>query len=183
MHINSFRYLGFLITVILFGCSSTLEYPKKWEPIDRQSTTDCKFISGVYLNSDETVVGRGPSKLTRVLHKQGQIVSDFHSVKIEFDQNLHLIISGITKPDATPLQLSVIRNYECKNGALEFEFSSVTSGDNVVGMGSSKRRLFKSGNYLVVETDESGVGIVLLIPVVASANYWYRFPKIDSNNK
>lgn len=179
---NTLRLSVLLPIFMLVGCMTTVDYPTTWAPVAKELMTGCKSITGAYLNRGD-VAGGGSVKLTEVLLEQNSKVGDFQYLSIAFDQNMQLVISGVRSPESAPVQLSNIEKYECKNGSLVFDLSSLKSGDNVVSVGSSKRRLYKSGDYLVVESAESGVGIVLLIPVVASANNWFRFPMYERKSE
>lgn len=90
-----------------------------------------------------------------------------------------IVITGIESPDSNPVQLTKIEKYECKDGALSYNLSALKSGDNVVSIGSSIRLLYRGAGHLVVESAESGAALVLLIPVIGSANNWARFAIAD----
>lgn len=169
-----------LITTMLVGCTTVVDYPPTWPPLTTEA--GCESITGTYLNRGNAADGQSTylsDWLFEANSKANLRIRNFQYLALAFDQHKQINISGINGPESTPAQLSKIEKYECKSGSLSFNLSAVKSGDNVVSIGSSKRRLYKSANYLVVESTESGVAIVLLIPVVASANNWARFPIVD----
>ena len=179
---NILRLSVSLPTLMLVGCMTTVDYPTTWAPVATEPMSGCKAITGEYSNRGD-VAGGGTVKLTEGLLEQNSKAGDFQYLSIAIDQNRGLVISGVLSPESAPVKLSTLQKYECKDGSLVFDLSSLKSGDNVVSVGSSKRRLFKSGNYLVVESAESGVGIALLIPVVGSANNWFRFPMYERKSE
>jgi hypothetical protein len=160
------------------GCITETDYPKTWAPLAAGLESGCDSITGTYLNSGEAT-GGVKTKLTDWLFEPHTNVPDFQYLSITFDQNRHIVISGVHSPESTSAQLSNVEKYECKNDSLIFDLSAFNSVQNTIFFGSRKRRIYRSANYLVVESLESGFAIVMLIPVAGTETNWARFPMYE----
>jgi hypothetical protein len=171
--------LSLLLCALITGCSTTVLYPSAWSPLVTEP--GCKSISGTYLNRGEAA-GKYSTFLSDWLVRSGSQeknrLSSYQQLSIILDHKNQIVISGLNE-DGSSDQLVNIENHECREGSISFNFSGVHNGDNVASLESSWRHLHKSGDYLVVESTSSGVGIVLLIPVVGSANNWARFLSVE----
>ena len=168
-----------LLITTLTGCTTVVDYPATWSPVARGQ--GCA-ITGTYLNRGEAAGGY-TTHLSDWLFKpnarERKRLRSYQELYIATDSMNAIVIDGIESSDSVPVRLTRIEKYECKDGILSYSLSALGSGDNVVSIGSSRRLLYRGGGHLVVESAESGVGLVLLIPVVGSANDWARFAMVD----
>ncbi len=160
----------------LEGCSTTVDYPQTWPPVAVLVGAGCESIFGTYSNTGEEAAAGQPTYLSDWLLDRNSKARAYRYLSITLNESKSIDLRGTDAAASETVLLSRIERYDCENGALTIYLSAVKSGDNAVSVGSSKRKLYRSPGHLVVESLENGVGIVLLIPVVASANNWARFP-------
>ena len=163
---------------ILSSCVTLIDYPPTWPSSINELGQQCELIAGTYLNRGETQDGQ-TTYLSDWLFDTNIEFREFQYLSLAFDENNQMVVNGSTTSMPAPIQLPIFENNECRNNYLSINLQSFENSVNAVSLGSSKRHLYKTDNHLIIESSEGGVGVVLLIPVVAYANNWARFSMLQ----
>ncbi len=172
------RRLGSLCFLGLAACASVErdEYPATWPPL-ASASSGCPVLDGTYGNRGQ---GRVSMPLAGWLI-EGSVtaLSSVGSVRFAGPANGELAVSFL---DEQGRLLAARRwregtQYHCADGALLVDRSQ---GLSMVGvaMSTQVRLVPATDGSLVVETRETGGGLVLLVPYAGVYRYWSLFPAV-----
>ena len=167
-----------LVFVILSACSFNEPYPSEWSA--QISDESCESIIGEYQNTGERIqngiVGNSTFSYV-VLRNESSEINSFQILKNDAGE---FILSFENNP---PIQL------QCSDGVLELDLENSFHGNQpgslVLGVSSETFFISKTdNNSLVVEAKKAEAGLLMLvIPVGAQSNTWYKFKQLNTPNK
>jgi hypothetical protein len=175
------------------GCVHLEKYPDTWDRISVDSVAGrCPSVSGIYENNgakpDGTKIslavwlaaatGRSRQEERYVRNRFIDELFKAKIVELELVDDTELSIHA--KGDEISIPWAISKNtgqFECKDGAIVIRAGGDMSGDNVAGYSNGSMKLYSSPENLMINWSDSGVGIVLFIPIVyIYSNTWGRFP-------
>jgi hypothetical protein len=164
--------------VLLSACSFNEPYPSEWSA--KIADESCESIIGTYQNTGERIhngiVGSGSFSYA-VIQKESPEISSFQIIRNNSEK---FILSFENNP---PINLL------CNGGVLELDldnnFHGNKPGSLILGISSETFIITKAdNNSLVVEAKKIEAGLLMLvIPVGAQSNTWYKFKQLNPPNK
>ena len=179
--------------LVLASCATTDPYPEEWPPIVEAEKGDCSALIGTYNN------GYSKSTYDAITMKGGLIVmligpeeraespgnKPTTRVTIELPSSDRLVVQGFNFSELVRHGERRVSRTSCsgKGLAINGEFRG-TNAENVLGFISASGRLQRAGNGdLVGRIRSTFTGIALFIPVSSSTTSWYRFRRIEPEER
>lgn len=162
----------------LAGCASVekQDYPAQW-PALAPAAAGCPPLGGTYMNRGEGTVSRTLASWLIEGSTTAQAIVD----RVGLDGPAHGQMT-VTLLDRQGRVLAVRRwaegaQYHCADGML---LVARPQGLAMVGVAMSMQARLAPAvdGSLVVETRESGGGVVIVVPYVGAYRYWSRFPAL-----
>jgi len=163
-----------LLAVTLGGCVWTQPLPDAWPDVSSAEGATCDWINGVYYDKGESGTSNKPS-LSRMLDWSEEKASP-ETLSITYVSGASLVVVGGS--DASSFShVPPSSQFSCVDGTLRISRSVGINREGVLGYENVTHLLYPANGFLIVKSTTSGVGIVLLIPVVGSYTYYYRFAR------
>jgi hypothetical protein len=171
------------LVLLVAGCAvGNPEYPIGWDPLIPPKVGDCRVLQGIYADRGRTRDGLARS-LTRELFGFREEWASATRVQFELpiDDVLTVTVwAGSEKLLARDLHVSE-GEFTCDAGVLVVRDKRWVAEDLLAGHENVALELHPADGYLVARIREFTFALgFLLVPFVADATHWYRFPRITN---
>ena len=185
-----FKTISIIIIAALLtaSCVSYQRLPSDWASTGSSAGDKCPQIAGEYNNIGEDANKEEQHLVMLFFEKESSgnraLLQSllYKTTHISFQQKDEDSLSIVAWSDREMLcskSLSLkAGDFKCEDGWLTFNSTLVRAGGLVMTKDWQTIRVARSGDYLLVKSDEKGVGTIFLIPAAGADSAWMRFPAV-----
>lgn len=174
--------LALCIPIGIQGCAiGNPNYPLNWDPLVPSATVDCRRFEGFYADRGQTRDGLTAPSLTRELFGYREEWKAANRIELRFpsDDVLTARVWANDKLLSTRNLHTSTGDFACNAGELIVRDKRWVAEDLVAGHENTTIVLHHTGGQLVALVKEFTFAVAfLVVPFVADATHWYRFPRI-----
>ena len=162
------------------ACAVHRPYPAAWEPLPPPPTADCRHFDGKYRDRGEIPgIPQAQPSLTQLLFgtSSGWKRATLVSFSLKENDTLEVTVWEGMNSLFTRTLTSQAGHFACEAGRLVIRDRRGVSGRGVAGFESVTVTLSTTGDNLVAQVTDVGVGLALILPVAGTTTSWYRFPR------
>ena len=168
------------LALFALACASCVrierrEYPKDWSHVPDAAGT-CPDLTGDYANRDQ---GDTPELLTKwILPKTTYPLERIERVRMAGPKNGNVTVRLMEGPstEVAVREWKQDAEYRCENGWLVLQLESFVLPLPAVGYSVEARLARNVDGRLVVETTETGGGVVVFVPGYSNVRKWHLYP-------
>lgn len=176
----STRLLCAVVACVLAACAYERPRPAAWGPLPAPASTDCREFAGSFLDAGEATVSSGRASLIGTLFdyraRETTVVRVPDRVQFEFVPEAALRVTLFRDDQARFVRET--KDFACVDGHLVVRDARMAAGAGAVGYETFVVTLMLGSDYVTARVEDSGVGVALLVPVVATATIWQRHRRV-----
>jgi len=173
--------VGVVTTVLLaLGCASCVaidrrDYPKDWSPV-RAAVGPCPNLTGSYANRGYS--GTEESLAQWILPKTTYPLERIERVSIVGPVNGIVTVRLMEGPslEAAAREWKQDVDYRCDNGSVVLSLQGFFAPLPAFGYSKEARLTRTVDGQLVVETAETGAGVIVFVPGYKNVRRWHLYP-------
>lgn len=174
------RFLCAVVACMLSACAFDRPRPAAWGPLTPPGSADCREFAIAVYDMGEATNRTGRASLVGTLF--GHAARESTAVRLSDRTSFAFLPEGALRVtllrEDRPAFVRETKDFACSEGQLVVTDGRIAAGAGVAAYETFVVTFRLDAEYLTARVEDSGIGLVGILPVLASETTWQRYRRV-----